>query len=195
MLRPYSPSSRGPEALRGSSPGEGGSVMGRLLELCRPDESFLRVTEIDLALLISNGFEAMLVDLDNTLLPWKSCEVPEDVRQWLERARALGMKLCIVSNTHNPRRLRRIAEDLGVQSLHRALKPRRTGFARAAEKLGSSSERAVVVGDQILTDVLGGNLAGMHTILVKPMHPREFIGTKVSRLVERVIFRLLGSRV
>ena len=169
--------------------------MARFLDLCRPDESVARVTEIDSARLMSQGFEAMLLDLDNTLLPWQSMVVPDDVREWLDRARSLGTKLCIVSNTHNPRRLRRIAEDLGVQSLHRALKPRRTGFARAAEKLGSSSERAVVVGDQILTDVLGGNLAGMHTILVKPMHPREFIGTKVSRLVERVIFRLLGSRV
>jgi len=163
--------------------------MGRLLELCRPDESVPRVTDIDPARLISMGFEALLVDLDNTLLPWKSSEVPEDVREWLGRAKTLGMKLCIVSNTHNPRRLRRIADALGVDSLDRALKPRRAGFARAAEKLGCPKERAAVVGDQILTDIVGGNLAGMHTILVKPMHPREFIGTKISRLLEKLIRR------
>ena len=168
--------------------------MARFLDLCRPDESVARVTEIDSARLMSQGFEAMLLDLDNTLLPWQSMVVPDDVREWLDRARSLGTKLCIVSNTHNPRRLRKIAEELGVQSLDRALKPRRRGFARAAEMVGSPRERTVVVGDQILTDILGGNRAGMHTILVKPMHPREFIGTKFSRLIERLISSWLGTK-
>jgi hypothetical protein len=67
--------------------------------------------------------------------------------------------------------------------------------------LGCESERAVVIGDQVMTDMLGGNSAGMYTILVAPMHPREFIGTKVSRVFERIIlFRLrrlgkLGNKV
>ena len=169
--------------------------MSRLLDLCRPDESFSRVTEIDPARLASRGFEALLVDLDNTLLPWQSSEVPDDVREWVESAKASGLELCIVSNTHNPRRLRRIAGELGVEWMDRALKPRRGSFARAAERMGCPKERAVVVGDQILTDILGGHLAGMHAVLVKPMHPREFVGTKVSRMIERVILRLLGLRV
>ena len=164
--------------------------MARLLELCRPNERVARITEIDLARLRSEGFEALMLDLDNTLCPWQSHEVPEDVRAWLERAKSLGMKVCIVSNTHNPRRLRQIAEELGVPSLDRALKPRRRAFARAAEMVGSCPGRTVVVGDQILTDVIGGNRAGMRTILVEPMHPREFIGTKLSRLVERLISAL-----
>ncbi len=163
--------------------------MSRFLELCRPDESVSRVTDIDLTRLTSRGMEALLIDLDNTLLPWQSSEVPADVREWVERAKASGLKLCIVSNTHNPRRLRRIAEELGIEWLDRALKPRRASFVRAAERVGCSVERAVVVGDQILTDVLGGNLAGMHTVLVAPMHPREFVGTKINRLIERLIRR------
>jgi hypothetical protein len=169
--------------------------MTRLLDLCRPDERVKRISEIDLARLKSEGFEALMLDLDNTLCPWQSREVPDDVRQWLEQAKSLGMRVCIVSNTHNPRRLRQIAEELGVPSLDRALKPRQRGFARAAEMVGSCPEHAVVVGDQILTDILGGNRAGMRTILVEPMHPREFIGTKISRVIERAIFKLLGSRV
>jgi HAD superfamily phosphatase (TIGR01668 family) len=169
--------------------------MRRLLEMCRPDESVSRVTQIDAERLISQGFEAILADLDNTLLPWKSSEVPPDVEEWVERAKASGMKLCIVSNTHNLRRLKRIADELGIESVDRALKPRRAGFARAAERLGCAKERAVVVGDQVLTDVLGGKLAGMHTILVERMDPTEFVGTKISRMIERVVLRMLGLRV
>ena len=152
------------------------------------------VVDIDVAALKSAGYEALMLDLDNTLLPWQSCDVPESSRNWIERAKGLGMKLCIVSNTHNPKRLAKIAADLDVAFLSRALKPRIYGFEKAGKMLGCSLGRAVVVGDQILTDILGGNLAGMHTILVRPMHRREFVGTKISRLIERGILVLLRCR-
>jgi len=171
-----------------------GRLMKGLLELCRPDESAQRVTDIDPARLISQGFEGLLVDLDNTLVPWKSAEVPEDVKRWVEEAKAAGLRLCIVSNTHNPKRLRRIAEELGICWIAHALKPRRASFLSAARKIGCSRERAVVIGDQLLTDIVGGNRTGMYTILVRPMHRLEFFGTKINRIVESWILRLLGLR-
>jgi len=132
-----------------------------------------------------------MLDLDNTLLPWKDSIVPEQVIDWVNHAKENGMRLCIISNTHNPGRLTKIASELGISSVFNALKPRRYGFERAAEMIGCTSNTAVVVGDQLLTDILGGKIAGMYTILVKPMHPREFIGTKISRLIEKGIFALL----
>lgn len=165
--------------------------MAGLLEFFRPSEFAASISEIDIAALSARGFEAVMLDLDNTLLPWKSCEVPESSKAWVESAKRTGMQVCIVSNTHNPRRLAKIGEDLGIVCLARALKPRGAGFARAANMVGCDPARGVVIGDQLLTDVLGGNLAGMHTILVRPMHRREFVGTKLSRLVERLIFALL----
>lgn len=164
-------------------------MIRRLFELCLPNESVARVTDIDLQRLMQKGFRALLLDLDNTLLPWRSLEVPSDVRRWLSRASELGFKVCIVSNTHNPKRLRQIARGMNVECVHRALKPRGRGFDVALAKLTCSRSEAVVVGDQILTDILGGNLAGMYTILVDPMHPTEFLGTKLSRLIERVLGR------
>ncbi|MDH7602825.1 MAG: YqeG family HAD IIIA-type phosphatase [Armatimonadota bacterium] len=164
-------------------------MIRRILDLCRPDESVSRVTDIDLDRLMDKGFKALLLDLDNTLLPWQSMEVPADVRRWVNRAVQLGFRLCIVSNTHNPRRLRQIAAEIGVECVHRALKPRGSGFTIALAKLGCAGSEAVVVGDQLLTDILGGKLAGMYTILVDPMHPREFVGTKISRLIERFLGR------
>ncbi len=159
-----------------------------------PDEYYACLTDIDPAGLRSRGFETILLDLDNTLLPWKSSDVPDHSREWVESARTLGMKMCILSNTHYPARLRKIAEELSIPCFHRALKPRRGGFVKASGCLGSSPERSVVVGDQVLTDILGGNLAGMHTILVQPMDHREFIGTKFSRVIEKIILALLNRR-
>jgi HAD superfamily phosphatase (TIGR01668 family) len=161
--------------------------MGEFLELFRPDQCVRNVCEIDLMALYQSGFRALMLDLDNTLLPWASSLVPESSKQWIESAKAAGMGLCIVSNTHNPKRLNAIARELGISCVFRALKPRPHGFERALKMLGCKAENCVVVGDQLLTDILGGNWACMHTILVEPMHPKEFIGTKLSRLVERWI--------
>jgi HAD superfamily phosphatase (TIGR01668 family) len=147
--------------------------------------------DIDVEALHKQGFCGLLLDLDNTLLPWKDPILPEESESWIESAKQLGMKLCIVSNTHYPNRLTKIAEHLGIDALARALKPRNYGFIKAAELIDCELARCVVVGDQLLTDIWGGNRAGAFTILVNPMHPREFIGTKVSRMIERLIFAAL----
>ena len=169
--------------------------MTALAEVFRPDQCAGCVAEVDLAALKRDGFDTLLIDLDNTLLPWSSSEVPEPSGRWIEDARRLGMKMCIVSNTHNPARLRAIAGELGIESIYGALKPFRRGFARALRVLDADPGATVVIGDQLLTDIVGGNRAGMRTILVEPIDSREFVGTRISRLVERLVFALLrGSR-
>ncbi len=163
-----------------------------LLERFRPDERVESVTQIDAESLRKQGFEALFVDLDNTLLPWKSSDLPESSKQWIESAKKAGLKPALVSNTHYPKRLNRIASELDIPAIPHSLKPRRHGFEAAAALVGCELDHAVVVGDQLLTDTWGGNRVGAHTILVNPVHPREFVGTKVSRMVERIIFKLLG---
>ncbi|MCE5322480.1 YqeG family HAD IIIA-type phosphatase [bacterium] len=165
--------------------------MGEMLELFRPDQYVRNISEIDLVVLRQSGYEALMLDLDNTILPWASSQVPESSRCWVESAKAMGMKMCIISNTHNPKRLDAVARELGISCVFRALKPRPHGFNNALKMLGCKAENCVVVGDQLLTDILGGNWACMHTILVEPMHPKEFIGTKLSRLLERWIMHRL----
>ncbi|MCX6345610.1 MAG: YqeG family HAD IIIA-type phosphatase [Armatimonadetes bacterium] len=175
--------------------------MGTFLDRFCPDLCVKNISDIDLDGLKASGYEALMIDLDNTLLPWKDSCAPASSREWVERAKALGMKICIVSNTHYPSRMMKIAAELDVPALAGALKPRSHGFSKAAKMLGCENAHVVVVGDQVMTDVLGGNRAGMYTILVEPMHPREFAGTKVSRVIERIIlFRLrrlgkLGNKV
>ena len=169
--------------------------MAGLLERFRPDGYVARVMDIDLALLAAAGCECLLLDLDNTLLPWKSSEISEEVKAWVARAKELGIKPAIVSNTHYLPRLRKIAEALDIPWTAHAMKPWAKGFVKAARLVGSGPDKTVVVGDQLLTDILGGNRAGMRTILVKPVHHHEFIGTKLSRLVERGIMSVIGLRV
>jgi len=150
---------------------------------------------VDLDALSSAGIRYLLVDLDNTLLPWNEYNVPEESRLWVEDAKKRGMKICIASNTRNPRRLNQIAESLGVYCIYKAGKPLGGRLCLAVEVMDGRVKNTALIGDQIFTDVLGGNRLGMFTVLVKPMHKREFIGTKVSRFFERLIMPFIKRRV
>ncbi|MGC8784116.1 MAG: YqeG family HAD IIIA-type phosphatase [Armatimonadota bacterium] len=152
-----------------------------------PDEVVPSVSDIDPARLIQQGIQAVLLDLDNTLVPWQKVDVSDAVRRWVEAMKDAGLRLCLVSNTRRRRRLEILAKELGIAYVPKAFKPRRYGLRQALELLESTPQQAVMIGDQIFTDVWGGNRMGMRTILVLPMARREFIGTKVSRLVERIL--------
>jgi HAD superfamily phosphatase (TIGR01668 family) len=151
------------------------------------------VAAVDAAELRGLGIEALLMDLDNTLVPWHGYEVSDAVAEWLRNVESLGMKVCIVSNTRYPGRLKRLAEKLQVPFVKGRLKPRKSAFRPALELLDAVPEHSAVIGDQILTDILGGNRLGLFTILVRPLSRREFFGTKISRLFEKFILRALGA--
>jgi HAD superfamily phosphatase (TIGR01668 family) len=168
-----------------------------LLALLTPRRFVARVTEIDPDGLWADGYRALLLDLDNTLVPWMTIDLADDVRSWLGRVRERGFSVCVLSNTRRGRRLAQIEEMLGCPAVGTgflAMKPRRTPFARAMARIGAEPSHTVMVGDQIFTDILGGNRAGLYTIRVEPIARREFFGTKLSRLLERLVFRLLARR-
>lgn len=160
---------------------------GRLNRLCPDRYCPLGVTEIDPGDLVRLGIRAVLLDVDNTLVGWQREDVPEAVVQWVASLKAAGLRLYLVSNTRFPRRLARLAARLDVRYVRKAAKPRRAGFLEALADLQVEPSEAVMVGDQILTDILGGNRVGMRTILVAPMAGREFVGTKLTRMAEAVV--------
>ena len=168
--------------------------MSLLLEFS-PTLRAARVTDVTPELLAERGITGLILDMDNTLVPWHGREVPAEVEGWVRGLQAAGMRLCIVSNTHRPRRLQELSALLGVQSVPSGGKPRRRGFLRAIEAMGITAAETAVVGDQVMTDIWGGNRCGLLTILVDPLSPVEFIGTRViSRNVERLLLRALEKR-
>lgn len=156
-----------------------------------PAEAVEKLWDVDLAALQLRGVKTILLDLDNTITPWRSLEVPDRIGQWLQGAKQ-HFRVCMVSNTSKLKRLAALRERLGIEGLGFVSKP--WGMRRAMRKLGVEPEEACVVGDQLLTDVLGGNMAGAHTVLVKPLSSDEFFATKFTRLAERFCFGLLKRR-
>jgi HAD superfamily phosphatase (TIGR01668 family) len=166
----------------------------RLLELLSPKLFAPSLGEVDLNALAERGVDSIILDLDNTILPWRDYEIPPESADWVRRALERGMSLCIASNTRNPRRLRAVAQKLGISCFDRIAKPRRRGLRAAMETMCSVPSRTAIIGDQIFTDILGGNRLGLLTVLVRPMHRREFVGTKVSRLFEKLVLTWLSKR-
>jgi HAD superfamily phosphatase (TIGR01668 family) len=137
------------------------------------------------------GIRAVVCDLDNTLAEWHSEAIDDEVRAWLAALHATGIGVCVASNTRNFSRLERVAQGLDI--LHvpgNAGKPGTRGMRRALQLLEATPGEAAMVGDQLFTDIVAGNRAGMFTILVNPLSPREFIGTRwISRNLERLFLR------
>ena len=162
-----------------------------LLHLVTPDEIVVRVEDIDVEALMARGIKAILLDFDNTICPWHSNHPEPEIARWIADAKD-RMKFCIVSNTIRPRRLNHVAESLGIPAIGRwfiGRKPFLGAFRAALKQLGLHSNETVMVGDQLLTDVMGGKRMGMYTVWVQPLEEREFAGTKVSRAIERMLER------
>jgi HAD superfamily phosphatase (TIGR01668 family) len=165
-------------------------VIWRLLV---PDGLAASVVSIDPDTLLDRGVRGVILDLDNTLVAWNRCEVGEPLREWLGRLRAAGVNACIVSNNTRSR-VETFCAQVGLPAVARAKKPRRRGFRLAMELLGTRPHETAVVGDQVWTDVLGGKRLGLHTILVRPVARREFVGTRAMRLLEGLWLGLLRRR-
>ncbi len=158
----------------------------------RMEESISRISVQELW---QRGIRGLILDLDNTLVPWQREELPPEVSGWLEEAKQAGLKLCILSNSVLGRRVARVAAELNAIHIRKARKPGRGGFMRALQALHTRPAQTAIIGDQMFTDILGGNRAGVYTIMVQPIHRREFIYTRfVSRPPERILLRFFRKR-
>lgn len=165
-----------------------------MLKLLCPRQYVARLADIDLSDLRRKGICALLLDLDNTLVPRDEDRYPEEVVRWLEGARGRGFKLCIVSNNTSARVLA-LASALSIPAVPRAIKPFKRPFLQAMGLLGVGPAETAVIGDQLFTDVLGGNRLGLYTILVVPLQGRDFWATSlVTRPLERLVLCFLGQR-
>lgn len=150
--------------------------------------------DIDVDALQRKGINSLILDFDNTITPRGACRVEQAVEEWVRRVRGKGFRLCIVTNNWGEA-VEALTSRLDVPVIARAAKPRRKPFVRALELMGATPKETAVVGDQIFTDVLGGNRLGLFTILVEPLNGREFIGTRlISRPLEKLVLPHIKKR-
>lgn len=153
------------------------------------------IHDVDYDVLLRGGIRALLYDLENTLCRWRNWELDPPTWALLRRLGEQGIRLGVVTNAslppHHP-----LVQDLearGVAVVDSARKPLRRGFDIALRRLGVRPEEAAMVGDQVLTDILGGRWAGLTTVLVDPLGSEESWPTRINRRLERLLGRRRAS--
>ena len=140
---------------------------------------------IDFDKLYNDGYRAVIFDVDNTLVPHGA---PADERAiaLFAHLKELGFSCMLLSNNKEPR-VKSFNDVVQVNYMFKANKPFPANYRKAMEIMGTTTENTLFVGDQIFTDVMGGNLAGIRTILVKPIHPKEEIQIVIKRIPEKLV--------
>lgn len=133
-----------------------------------PDAIYPTYRHITPTLLQSQGICLLLSDLDFTLAPKSTPRPDEALRQWLSQLQAAGIQVMILSNNRHPRRVELFCGDLGISYVGHAQKPAVHGFRRAMAQAGVPAQHTAMLGDKLLTDVLGANLSGVTALMVEP---------------------------
>jgi len=158
----------------------------------RPCHCLETVTDLTLDRLRELELESLLLDVDCTLKRYRETQIPEEIGRWRGTLRGAGMGLCLVSNGRGPR-IERFAAGVGLPFIAKACKPFPWGLKRALREHGFERERTAMVGDQLLADIVAGNLAGLTTVFVRPIHPEEEQWfTRIKRPPERWIMRRMA---
>lgn len=147
------------------------------------------VTDIDPSDLFRWGVRCVLLDRDNTCVPRDADQAPKDVRAWVNLLHGQGISTCLVSNNIFRSEVRRSARELTSSVVAPAFKPAPFAFWYALRKMGVQRHEAVVIGDQLFTDVLAAKCAGIRSILVHPQSTSDLWYTKILRRAEAQLLR------
>ena len=153
-----------------------------------PNEYFNSVKEISIELLNKNNIKGLILDVDNTLINLERV-MPAGVSEWAQDLKRNGIKICILSNSNNIKKVEEVAKIIDVPYIFFGKKPFKAGFLRAKGILKLNSNNIAVVGDQIFTDIIGANRCNMFSILVKPIEEKDYLITRIKRPVEKIIIK------
>lgn len=153
-----------------------------------PTKALGSIYELPIEELKQAGIKGIIFDIDNTLVPYDEAEPTEKIISFFEELQKRGLKITLVSNNTEDRVVK-FNEKLKVLALHKAQKPSRKSFRKALEMMNCDVNEAIIVGDQVFTDVYGGNRTGLKTYLVSPISDKDEWQTKIKRGLERQVIK------
>lgn len=157
------------------------------MSVLTPTRRIRAIHDIDIDRLEVAGIKCILFDRDNTVVPRDTGEAPAEALAWLDEVRRRGMSVCMVSNNFHTDQVEASAAKLGCDVVHHAMKPAPFAVWKALKLMGATKSEAVLIGDQVFTDVMAGNFAGIRTILVEPQSTTDLWYTQIFRKFERAI--------
>lgn len=156
-----------------------------MLQTFYPSTECNSTYDIDFQRMYDLGYRGIIFDIDNTLVPHGA---PADGKAiaLFEKLREIGFQTLLLSNNKKPR-VKSFCEQVGSDYIFKAGKPKKTGYKKAMERMGTTKETTFFVGDQLFTDVWGAKRTGLYSVLVKPIHPKEEIQIVLKRYLERIV--------
>lgn len=142
--------------------------------------------ELDLDALWAEGKRGIICDIDNTLCRDEQFEVEPFAVDFIKKAKEKGFKICLMSN-NGKARVEPVARFLDCPFHYKAHKPMREAYDTCLARIGVPIENAVMIGDQLFTDILGANRIGLYSVLVKPIDKKEILGIRIKRPFEKIV--------
>jgi len=140
----------------------------------RPTKIVNNIYEINFDHLRDLGIKALILDIDDTLIPRRVNDIYPQVFEWVMARKEEGFKLCLTSNSRHPLRIKYISDTLKVPALALSFKPLPFAFWKSLKILGTNAEETAMIGDQLFMDILGGNIVKIYTVFVKHLTPETF---------------------
>lgn len=150
-----------------------------------PTRYYDKKEDIPVELYYEQGYRGIMFDIDNTLVP-HDCPIDEKAKTYINGLKEIGYSICLISN-NDEERVKLFAEPLQVDYIYKAWKPAKKGYIQGMETLGTTVENTLFVGDQIFTDIWGANNAGIYSILLDPIDPKEEIQIILKRIPEKFV--------
>lgn len=153
-----------------------------------PTYVYDKVENIPYELLKELNIKLILLDMDNTLIDHKGI-YSKELKKWIKNIKTKGIKPYIISNSISEIMVKKISKELGLQYYYKAKKPSLKGYYHILQETKLEKENILMIGDQLFTDIWGGNRFGIQTILVKPINKKEIIISRIKRPFERIILK------
>ncbi len=157
-----------------------------------PDEFYHSTYDIDFVHYYDKGYRGIIFDIDNTLVE-HGFPADERAKELFFKLKFIGFKTVLLSNNKEPR-VKSFAESVDSAYIFMANKPFKAGYLKAMSMMGTDEKNTLCIGDQVFTDLWGGNACGLHTILTEPIDPHEEIQIVLKRLLEKPIIALAKKK-
>jgi len=151
----------------------------------KPDYTYQNLESIPISIFVEQNIACILVDIDNTITSVDEVEIEQAKQKWLSDVQK-HVRVILVSNNHGSR-IQQISKSLSLETFSFALKPISRVYRYVKKKYNVNKKQVAVIGDQLLTDILGGKLQGFKTIYVEPISQKDTLFTTITRAFERMI--------
>ena len=163
------------------------------IDLVIPKSYVKSIKDIDYEYLKKNNYKNIIFDIDNTIMPVNDINVPDELIEFMNKLKK-DFNICILSN-NGDWRVDPVKEKLEVLGVANAKKPSKYAYEKALELLKSNSNNTVIVGDQMLSDIVFANRYKLYSILVEPYKNKYDIKTGTSRVLQNIMMKKLKNKI